>query len=146
MTWLKFETIEDFNTFEKTYCYNGFQWTLANRYDADGFAWDVIDKVKIPSGDITLENYDPDRTPLLYRKQGVLNKENGYTKAIHSAKEGTDGKFYCRKVENNTIPEVLDEDGNVLRAELTIPYGDLYAYCTGFTEQETDPEFPSEDE
>ena len=145
MTYLQFNSVEDFNTFEKVYCYNGFMWTLSNRYDADDYAWDVIDKVKIHKDLITLENYDPLRTPLLYRRMGVLNKTGGYTYGIHSIKESTDGKFYATKMENKIIPEVLDDEGNIIRAELIIPYANLYAYCTGFVETEIEPEWISEE-
>ena len=54
MTWLKFNNIDNFNTFEKQYRYDGFVWSIQNRWDADGQALDIIDNVKIPLNEITL--------------------------------------------------------------------------------------------
>ena len=147
MTWLKFNTIENFNTFERQYCFDGFKWSIQNRWDADGNAWDVVDGVKIPLNDITLANYDSSRTPLLYRRMSLLNKTGGYTTSIHAPRLSTDGFYYCVKMEDKTAQEVRDEDGNILRPELLVPFASLfYNNCTWDGETETEPEWPIDED
>ena len=147
MTWLKFNNLDNFNTFEKQYCYDGFKWSIQNRWDADDHAWDIINKIKIHLNDITLANYDSSRTPLLYRNMGVLNKEGGYTTSMHSPKLSTDGAYYCLKKEDKTANEIRDEDDNIIRPELLVPFASLfYDNCSWDGETEIEPEWPTEEE
>jgi len=146
MTWLKFNNIDNFNTFEKQYCYDGFIWSIQNRWDADGHAWDVIDKVKIHLNDITLENYDSSRTPLLYRKMSALNKEGGYTTMMHAPRLSTDGFYYCIKLEDKTANEIKDEEDNIIRPELLVPFASqFYNNCSWDGETEIEPNWPIEE-
>tara|TARA_Y100000361_G_scaffold152325_1_gene171530 strand:+ start:13964 stop:14407 length:444 start_codon:yes stop_codon:yes gene_type:complete len=147
MTWLKFNNIDNFNTFEKQYCYDGFIWSIQNRWDADGNAFDIIDNVKIPLNEITLASHDPNRTPLLYRKMGKLNKTGGYTTSIHAPRLSTDGFYYCVKMEDKTANEVRDEDNNIIRPSLLVPFESLfYNNCSWDGETEIEPDWPTEEE
>jgi hypothetical protein len=144
MTYLEFSTIEKFNTFEKQYSFDALKYYLANSSNSDGNAWDIIDLVKIPMGNITISNFDPNRTPVLGTNKStkVLEKEKQGTIYSHEVKQATNGKYYCLKREDITVPEKYDDNNNLVHPQFTVPFGSsFYNNVTWDSETEIEPDW-----
>lgn len=142
MTWLKFNNLDNFNTFEKKYCYNGIKWTCQNRFGSDGYIKNVTTGEKKLIEELTEEEHNTADYPLFGRKVGKLNTVNGFTTAIHGIRESIDGFYYAKKMSDKVIPELRDEENNIIRPSLTIPYlSSFYSGCVADGETEIEPEW-----
>jgi len=125
--------------FDKEYCYAGMRYTITNRYMNDNTILNVKTNTKISLIDFTKDIYNTDEFPLFGRKMGFLNKRDGYTLTGISFKKSTDG-FWCTKQKQDvTIPEKLDDDGNIIRPEIIVPFSTFYDNCIYESTTTTEP-------
>lgn len=145
MSWYIFDNLSTFQEFDKKYCFNGMKWTAQNRFGADNTLLNINTNTKNNYSELNYETFSMSDYPLFGRKSGILNKTDGFTTSGHKAKQGTDGKYYCEKQSDYTIPELLDEDDNVIRPALTIPREtEFYNGCVSDGTTENEPEWMGE--
>jgi len=146
------QTIEDcMANFEKRYCFQAVTWSIPHRWDSqidpefgEYSIWNAEEGKKEPISLVTLENYSGTRYPLLNRVKGVLVKDKYQVTMGHYYFLCTDGYYYCKKMENYTIPErkIYDDQDNLIQTipPIEIAYDSFYTGCLFDSIVENHPE------